>query len=502
MTFATGVGDSYYWTTPDLASSIPKATSGTLTIRSITKSGASTVGSATVAMTLRVPDSVVPTVSNVTISEATEGIAAKFGAYIQGKSSLAVSVSASGVKGSTITSYKTYVAGLPYDGSSFTSDVIMASGSVIVTATAIDSRGRAASKTVTISVLAYDPPKTTEFKAFRCDAEGNPKDDGVYLGLSYAYSVTPLGGKNTASMIIEYKTEAASSYGNTLATGSDLEGSGIRFFDSPTFSIDYQFNVRITVTDWFGASTSYTVTLPTADVVLDISSDGKGLGIGKVSQRKGATEFARTLYDKFDTLIGNGLAAYTGSGDKAIDPNTTLEHLAVTNKNTPTTGFWYVVTQFYATKSEAANRVQYAMPYNYNASIYMRVYYNGYWQAWAEIPVLTGDYDIGFWHVRLWSDGWAEITATVEISDMECGTALGSWYRSNVFSLGDFPMPIDSPVVTANYESDGYGAMLWATTAATSAMMPSYYLIRPTAATIVSGKIQVRVTGRITEPGV
>lgn len=502
VTFATGVGDSYAWTTPDLASSIPNTTSGTVTIRCTTKSGSTSIGTSTVTMTLKVPASVVPTISAVSIKEATDGIAARFGAYVQHKSTLNVSITAAGVKGSTISSYRTYVAGLPYDGAAFTTGALAAGGSIEVVANVTDSRGRTSYKSVTVTVLPYSPPAVSEFKAFRCDADGSPKDDGVYLGMSYAYSVTSLGGKNTAAMAIEYKTEASREYENTLATGSDLEGSGIRFFSSPTFSTDYQFNVRMTVTDWFGATTFYVVTLPTADVVLDFSSDGKGLGIGKVSQREDATEFARTLYDKFDTLIGNGLAAYTGGSDGNIDADTTLEHLVVTSKNTPTTEFWYVTTQFYSTKSATANRVQYALPYGYTASIYMRVYYNGWWQAWTELPILTGEYDDGTWHVRMWSDGWVELDGTYEISGMDCKAALGTWYRTNVFTPGYFPVELENPTVMTNYESAGYGAVLWATTEATSYSTPSYYLIRPTSTTIASGKVKMHVTGRMLDPGV
>lgn len=498
VSIATGVGASYAWTTPDLASSIPNTTSGTVTIRCITKSGTATIGTKTVTMTLKVPTSVVPTISAVTIAEATAGLAAQFGAYIQNKSTLTVKTTAAGAKGSTISSYKIAVQGMPYTGAEITTEVLALSGTHNLVATVTDSRGRTASKTFTISVLEYTPPSTTEFKAFRCDENSNAKDDGIYLSVSYAYRVASLGGKNTADMVIEYKTETGSTW-TPLADSWDLEGSGIQFFyEGPTFSTDYQYDVRMTVTDWFGATASYAVTLPTADVVLDISSDGTGLGIGKVSQRSKATEFARTMYDKFDTVIGNGLAVYTGSGSYATDPDKTLESLILTDKNTPDVGFWYVQTVFYSTKSETANRTQFSLPYQSDGSLWVRRYFNGTWSEWQESPVLMREYDYGIWHVRYWSDGWLEMTGSLEIADLPCTTALGNWYRTAVFSVGTFPAPMDKPVVTANYESDGYGALLWATTEATNTTGPSYYLIRPTSATIASGRVQLRVTGRAT----
>lgn len=499
-TIATGVATSYVWTTPDLASRIPNTTSGTATIRCVTKSGSATVGTTTVTMTLKVPTSAgdSPTVTAITVTEATSGLAAQFGAFIQGKSALNVKVTATGAKGSTISSYKTTVQGAVYTGASFTTGTLQQDGTHSITATVTDSRGRTASDTVSITVLPYTLPKTSEFKAFRCDADGSPKDDGTYLSVSYAYSVAPCGGKNTAAMVIEYKTEAGSNW-TTLATGRDLEGSGVRFFyDGPTFSTDYQYNVRMTVTDWFGASTSYETTLATADVVLDISSDGKGLGIGKVSQRSGATEFARTLYDQFDTLIGNGLATYRDDDYNQIDPNTTIEHLIVTDhEHAPAPGFWYIMTLFYSTKSETANRSQLALPYNVAGALRTRRYYNGSWSEWSDSPVLVNEYDNWIWHVRQWSDGWVDMTGSLAITNMACTTALGNWYRTSVINNIGFPMTLSNPVVTATYESDGYGALLWATTTSTNTAAPSYYLIRPTSTTIANGRIRFHVTGGI-----
>lgn len=493
---AKGVATSYTWTTPDLSTSIPNAASGTLTIRSTPRKDGVAIGSATVTVTLKVPASVVPTISSVSVTDATAGIAAQFGAYVQDQSALKIAITAAGAKGSTISRYHTTVAGFAYTGQSFTTYQLKTSGDMNVVVTVTDSRGRTASKTVAIRVLPYTAPATTEFKAYRSDANGYAQDDGTRLSVSYAYSVASVGGKNTASMVIAYKRQDSSSWTN-LATGSDLEGSGIRFFSSPTFSTDYQYDIRMTVTDWFGASTTYTVTLSTADVVMDISDSGKGLGFGKVSQIEYAIEFNRKLYDEFGTRIGNGLAVYTGSGSSALDPNTTLEALIVTDKNTPDTGFWYVTTSFYSTKSATANRVQYALPYTTGGVMYTRVYYNGAWTAWKDIPVITDEYDQGMWHIRIWSDDRVEITGTQEIKNLECSTALGTWYRTIAFRASDFSPALVDPIVSANYESTGYGALLWATTESTSTQPPTYYLIRPTASNIVSGRIRYRITGKL-----
>lgn len=494
VSIATGVATSYKWKTPNLSSSIPNAASGTLTIRCTTKNGSTTVGSATVAVTLSVPSTSGPTISAVSVTEAVAGIAAQFGAFVQDQSKLTVSITAAGSDGSTISKYNTVAAGFTYKDKTFTTNTLQYAGDKEVVVTVTDSRGRSASKTVPITILAYTTPATTTFKVYRCDASGNAKNDGTYLGVNYAYSVSSLGGKNTARMVIDYKIETGSTW-TTLMTSTALEGSATRVFSSPTFSTDYQYDIRLTVTDWFGASTSYTVTLPTADVVLDISRDGKALAFGKVAQTQSGIEFARNMYDKFDTLIGNGLAVYTGSGDAAIDPDTTLNHLIVTDKNTPTATFWYVMTNFYSTKSATANRMQIAVPYvTAYSDIYYRVYY-GSWSEWTRQAVLWDEYDVGTKHVRIWANRWAEVTDIVTLSNVDCSTAMGAWYRSVALGPYNIGLEFKDPVITANFESTTQGALLWVTKESTSTQTPTYYLVRPTSSTIASGKIKFRVTG-------
>ena len=130
VSIATGRGTSYDWIVPDVASQIPNATSVKLTLRCITKNGSTTIGTKYAYLTAKVPASVVPTVSAVTLAEATSGLAAQFGAYIQNKSKLKVTITGAGAKGSTITAYQTTLLGKTYTGNSWTSPVLTGSGTV------------------------------------------------------------------------------------------------------------------------------------------------------------------------------------------------------------------------------------------------------------------------------------------------------------------------------------------------------------------------------------
>lgn len=303
---ATGVGTSYSWTVPDLASRIPSATSGTVTVRCITKSGSTTIGTKTVTFTAKVPSSVVPTVSAVTHSEATSGLAAQFGAYIQNKSKLSIKITGAGAKSSTITEYEATLNGKKYTAASFTSEVLSSSGTFILRARVKDSRGRwSAYKDTSITVLAYSTPKITKLAPYRCDSSGNEAADGVYIAVPYAYSVTYLNGKNTASMAIKYKRSDATSYANLL-TSTLWADSTTSKPKTVTFSTDYEYDIQMTVTDWFGATATMTATLPTALVIMDIKADGLGISFGKVAEHEGI-EFGWDIVDQiksFGTMNG------------------------------------------------------------------------------------------------------------------------------------------------------------------------------------------------------
>lgn len=286
----TGAGTSYSWTVPDLASKIPNATSGTVTVRCITKNGGTSVGTKTVLLTAKVPSSVVPTISTVATVEATSGLAAQFGAFIQGKSKIKATITAAGAKGSTIKTYSTTFGGKTYTGSSWTSNVVSSTGTLSLVTTVTDSRGRTAKKTTTVNVLAYKKPVVSSFTAYRVNDAGAMSSEGTKASISFAYSVASLGGKNTATMTIQYKKSTETTWTDIGKTGTSLSTSET-FLASPTFSTDYQYDLRISVKDWFNASSTYTAMLPSGAVILDIKADGKGLGFFKTSERAGL-EFA------------------------------------------------------------------------------------------------------------------------------------------------------------------------------------------------------------------
>ena len=105
----------------------------------------------------------------------------------------------------------------------------------------------------------------------------------------------------------------------------------------------------------------------------------------------------------------------------------------------------------------------------------------------------------GVWSYKKWSNGDLELWGSQEISGAACTTAFGNaMYRTNALSIASFPFSVYEPNLTASYESDGYGGILWATSRTSKTSPPSYYLLRATSGTITSGKINFHVIGKWT----
>lgn len=101
----------------------------------------------------------------------------------------------------------------------------------------------------------------------------------------------------------------------------------------------------------------------------------------------------------------------------------------------------------------------------------------------------------GTWFYRKWNNGRVELYGYQNINGLACNTALGNWYRTTVMSGPSFPISVINPKCVSSYESDGYGALLWNTTATTESDPPNYYLIRPTSSSAIFGVVYFYVTG-------
>lgn len=280
-TIGSGLGTSKAWTVPlTLANQIPSGTSGTCTITCKTYNGSTMIGTKTVSFKANIPAAVVPSISAVAMAETVPGIAAQFGAYVQGKSKVKITITAAGAYGSTIKAYKTTVDGKSYSGAAPTTGTLP-SGTKAVTITVTDSRGRTATTTKTLSVIAYSAPTIKGLSPVRALEDGTANYDGQHGKIGFAYAVATVGSKNTSKYTLEYKARASTDWIQLRAgTGYTLSTSIIT---GAVFSVDSAYDVRLSVTDYF-TTTRKTVEIPTAFTLLDFHTSGRGVAFGKVSE--------------------------------------------------------------------------------------------------------------------------------------------------------------------------------------------------------------------------
>lgn len=263
---------------------ITNSTSEILSLCVRTYSGNTQIGSDyyNYSYKIHVPESVVPEISSVTVTEVAEGVADKFAAFVQNVSKLKVVTEASGALGSEIASYSVAVQGVSYSGKEIDTNVIGVSGTVPIKVTVKDSRGRTAVMTKNIMVTEYSSPTITKFSVMRAKSNGTEDAEGEYASCDMIFHVSPVLDKNDKTYKIEYQKGDNGTW-QTIKSGSVYAYDGTFISSAAVLSSDYAYTVRLTISDYF-TSVSAEISIGTGAPLLDFRYTGKGLGIGKVSE--------------------------------------------------------------------------------------------------------------------------------------------------------------------------------------------------------------------------
>lgn len=326
--FATGMKANYSWTLPlTIANNFPSATSGTVTIGVNTYNGSTQIGGTqTVNLNITIPASVAPSVSAVSVSEREQPIQLFGAGYIQGKSRFLVSSSASGAYGSWITGYRFDVGSQSYTNTSSSYEMqepVRDSGTVTIKVTVTDSRGRTASRSITVSVLPYSVPQITGFDCSRCgDAKGTVaiNGGGEFLKVYMTFSVSSLNNNNTGKYKLEYCQKGASSW-TALTSGDSYNYSGTFISSAALLNSANSYQVRLTVWDSFTSSVIVRE-VGTAVRLLSYIVKKTALAIGKFAEVANAFDvalpaiFRKNVSIYGDSGISGGLSV---SGDAAVN---------------------------------------------------------------------------------------------------------------------------------------------------------------------------------------
>lgn len=370
---------------------IPNATSGTATIYCDTYSGSTKIGGTSKTFTVKVPSSVVPTISSVTCSPS--GTNSSLG-YVQGKTKLALAINgATGSYGSTIKSYKITGAGGTWNSQSVTTGVVNTTGSVTLTGTVTDSRGRtSANKTVTITVNAYHAPKITSWSVIRCNSSGTAQADGTYVKCTYNASIASLGSKNAKAYTIRtYQGSTQTASANLSNTNYSISGSVIY----GGYATDKSYVVQLEVKDSF-STTIQKVAVGTAYMTMDFKKGGKGVAFGKVAET--------------DNLLDVNMLTNFRQGAKVFSEQANAD----------------IALDFQASRNQArirlgggnpgvANGVEIQSP---GDVVDLRINCNGATQAKGMHPLATATYDLGSSGLR-WRDAYLSGLIKVDVSGSE-----------------------------------------------------------------------------------
>jgi hypothetical protein len=326
QSIATGVATSYDWTPPvSLAKQAPNATTVAATLTVDTYNGGTYIGTTTAQFSLAVPSSVVPTLS-VALSDPT-GRKTTYGGYVQLRSKVKTVITASGAQGSTIKAYNikvgTFYAATTASG---TTGFLPGSGTVAVTCKVTDSRGRTASKTQNITVLAYSKPTITAISAARCNQDGTANRSGTYGKVTFTGAITSLSSKNTAAYTVQYREVGATTW---TSAGNAATGNFAPKNVSVVFAAEQnkRYEVRVVATDAFEGIGSSIRNLPASFVLQHLAKSLLSIGIGRFCDK------SRALQIGLNTYIDGELHAnqHLFMGGNATTDNGSNIHFKTTN---------------------------------------------------------------------------------------------------------------------------------------------------------------------------
>ena len=319
---SSSAGTSLTWTPPasTLYALIPSTTKGTLTVLVRTYYGSTKIGSdATKTLTLSVPSSIVPSLTSVSVSEGNATVTSLIGAYTQSKSKIKTTINgAKAGSGSSISAYSITVkdsAGKTLstiNASSGTSGTITSSGTIMITGKVTDKRGRTASKSVTVTMLAYTAPTISGVSVTR-STDTTALVKGTLSAKSLIVSSTE---KNSIKYKIGYKKIADTSY--TYVTGTSASLSLALSKTISGLDATSSYDVIVYGGDVFGYTSTYVpITISTAKVPFDFDVKNGKLGIGKINERgsldvKGHSYTGGNQY--VDGLIYTGGKSEVGDG--------------------------------------------------------------------------------------------------------------------------------------------------------------------------------------------
>lgn len=297
-------GGTVSWAPPlSLASQIPAKTADIAAMTCQTYSGGTLIGSQTIAVTFVVPESVVPTISGITVSPVSDVyFVSSRGLYVAGLSKARVQTAAAGAYGSTISQIAITGGG---SGADWTSAALVA-GTQTIVVTATDSRGRQAIDGRQITVLPYSPPAVTGLTYTRGhyvsgvwseDAMG----DDVKIDFAIGLALTDQGNVCDYTVAVTGQSDQ-----NVVAVAA---GKKTHYFTG--IGVDNSLVATVTAADSCGTYSQATRVIVTVNVDANYNPAIHSLRFGGVAEDPNTVRVSKpAIFDKAVTLPSGALADY------------------------------------------------------------------------------------------------------------------------------------------------------------------------------------------------
>lgn len=338
------------------------------------------------------------------------------GTYIQGKSRVKATITATGKYGASVSGYNLSVGGVIVGGASstsssnvITSDAITASGEVEVIGSAIDTRTFKGTASKKITVIAYSKPLVVPLGSenailcYRSDGNGIRVGNSTSVWIKAKRSYYDIAGGNKCKLQWRRKlsTDAWDSshlwtdlIPSTNTTTNEFSGliSGVEFVLSESYT------VQIRAIDDFGESDVKDFDVPTQDVALHLGSGGKNVSIGEYCDYTEEYTFRSAWKAIFDNGVHAnhiaGIDLYNGKDFNDLY-NATGYYVgesppnAVGCLNYPSnnTGMLEVISAMFINETTGKPwGFAYQTYRDYTGAIYTRSYYSSVgWMAWKTI---------------------------------------------------------------------------------------------------------------------
>ena len=304
---------TYSWTIPlSLMNDLTTATSSSgLVIICKTYYSGSLLGTVNTAITCNVPANIIPSVDSITLSDSGTTIPATWDVFVKSLSTLHVVSTASGTYGSTIKSYTVEALEQKVAGSDVDVGVINQSGEISVKVTVTDSRGRAASSTVTAQVVDYEPPVIESCVIERTNNQGIPVENGTFLRATLGCSISSVEGHNEMTARIYYKDASDPNVQRTLAR--EIHEDGVIYIQGgvymiPGMDIAKTYTVDVEVQDILTPEPTKIVgAIASEGAIISWRHGGTGVAFGKTSEDPFVADFQWTIRGRngaqFDTPL-------------------------------------------------------------------------------------------------------------------------------------------------------------------------------------------------------